>query len=391
MRLKTLTRRTLIPLIIVAVILIAARIALPFVVRDYVNKTLDSIPGYYGYVEDVDIALWRGAYSLNKIGLVKKNGKEDEPLFSADAIDLSVDWRALLHMKLVSRIRLEHPKLQFVQRKTKESSQTSVDGSWQDKVMKLVPLQINQFRISDGLVRYKDETKAPKINLYFSNLDLHATNISNAVRKDKNLPSTIELSALLLKSGKLSLDGHADFLAEPMEADIRAKIRALDLKELNEFTKAYGGFDFEKGRFDLTTELAATKKAYSGYVKTIAREVDVVDFSKERKEGDSIGHLLWEGMVGGLMEIFTNQKRDQFAARIPISGSREEVAIGSWSTIGSVLSNAFIQALSPKFEDKEQLKAEEKKDEKDAVENGKKNGGASKEAPPSKDADALTK
>jgi Domain of Unknown Function (DUF748) len=375
-RAKTLTRRSFISIGIVLFILIGARIALPYFIRDYVDKTLDSIPGYYGYIEDVDVALWRGAYSLNKIGLVKTNGKEDEPLFSADAIEIALDWSALLQMRVVSRVHLAHPQLQFIQRKTKESSQTSVDQSWQQKVNKLIPLQINQLRVTDGLVRYKDETKAPKINLYFSDLAIQATNISNATRKKENLPSSVELSALLLKSGKVSLDGHADFLAEPMEANIRAKIRALDLKELNEFTKAYGGFDFEKGRFDLTTELAATNKDYSGYVKTIAREIDVLDFTKERKQGDSVVQLLWEGMVGVIMEIFQNQRKDQFAARIPISGPRDKMAFGSWEAVGSILSNAFVKALSPKFEDAPEVK---------------KNGDAPKGTPPSKEADALTK
>jgi hypothetical protein len=375
MRAKTATRRSLIALVILVVILVGARIALPYFIRNYVDKTLDSIPGYYGYIDDVDVALWRGAYSLNKIGLVKTNGKEDEPLFSADAIEIALDWKALLQMRVVSRIYLNHPKLQFVQRQSKEASQTSVDQSWQQKVNSLLPLQINQLRVTDGLIRYKDETKAPKINLYFSDLNLHATNISNVSRKDSELPSTVELSAILLKSGKVNLDGKADFLAEPMEADIRAKIIALNLKELNEFTKAYGAFDFEKGKFDLTTELAATKKSYSGYVKTIAREIDVLDFTKERKEGDSVIKLLWEGMVGGLMEVFQNQRKDQFAARIPISGSRDSISIGSWETVGSILSNAFVKALSPKFEEKEDKK------------NGADPGGKA----PSKDADQLTK
>ena len=387
MKVKRQVRRVTISIVVVVAILVGARVALPYVIRDYVDKTLDSIPGYAGYIADVDVALWRGAYSLNKIGLVKKNGERDEPLFSADAIEFSVDWPAIFEGRLVSRIHLAHPELQFIQRKSKEASQTSVDKSWQQKVNSLIPLQINQLRVSDGLIRYKDETKAPKINLYFSNLALEATNISNTAKKSENLPSDLQLDALLLKSGKVKVKGKADFLSEPMEADINASIRSLDLRELNEFTKAYGKFDFEKGSFDMTTELAASKSNYSGYVKTLARGIDVLDLAKESKEGDSAIKLLWEGLIGTLMEIFQNQKRDQFAARIPISGSRDQLEIGSWSTIGSILNNAFIQALSPKFEDS--VKFEDAKEGKDGAD--KKKGGGPEGTPPSKDADLLTK
>lgn len=354
------SRGALITFLVVVVILIAARAALPWFIKRYVNQTLDSIPGYYGYVVDVDVHLWRGAYSLHKIGLIKSKGKEGEPLFSADAVDLSVDWRALLNGRIVSKIEIVRPQLQFVQRADPQTSQTKVDESWQQKVMKLVPLEINRFAIEDGLIRYKDETRTPKINLYFSRLNLTATNISNATKKSERLPSEVEAEALFLKSGKLKVKARTDFLSEPAEADVNIALRDLNLPEINDFTKAYGNFDFEKGLFDVTTEIAASKTKYDGYVKTLARGIDVVDFSKERKEGDSVLHLVWEGLVGGVMDLFKNQKRDQFAARIPISGTRKEVEIGSWETLGSILRNAFIQALSPKFEESVSLKEKKK-------------------------------
>ena len=49
-------KRLTVPLIILAILLVA-RLLLPYFVKNYVNKVLSDIPGYYGHVEDIDISL----------------------------------------------------------------------------------------------------------------------------------------------------------------------------------------------------------------------------------------------------------------------------------------------------------------------------------------------
>lgn len=345
---------------VIVVLLVAVRIALPYGLKLYINSTLDSIPGYYGVIEDIDISLWRGAYQIEGVRLVKLKGSEREPLFSADEIDISVDWRAILEGRLVSKISLYEPKLLFIVRPSKSASQTSVDSSWQDKVKGLVPLEINRFLIFEGLVRYKDETRTPRIDVDLHDLWLEAENITNATGRPDRLPSTLVAQARIMKTGRLKLSSHMDVLSVPAQFDVNASVSGLDLKEANEFTKAYAGFDFEKGTLHVTMELAATKDKIDGYVKTLAKNVDVLDVSKELEKGDSPGHLLWEGLAGSVMAIFKNHSRDQFAARVPIDGARADLKIGTWSAIGSVLKNTFIKALDPKYEDTVDYKSAKK-------------------------------
>src|SRR5579872_5815380 len=37
---------------------------LPTLVKNYLNRALDEIPGYKGHMDDVTLHLWRGAYSI---------------------------------------------------------------------------------------------------------------------------------------------------------------------------------------------------------------------------------------------------------------------------------------------------------------------------------------
>src|SRR5450631_3271903 len=132
------------------IVLIALRIALPYILLKLVNKELANIPGYTGHVDDLDVALIRGAYVLKDMKLEKTGGKVPVPFFSADVIDLSLEWKAIFHGAVDGKIKVEHPVLNFVKGPTEATSQTKIDSSWTDVVKKLMPLKINRLEIDGG-------------------------------------------------------------------------------------------------------------------------------------------------------------------------------------------------------------------------------------------------
>jgi hypothetical protein len=93
---RWLHSRWVIALAVVLGLLIALRAALPLVLERYVNKQLDQLKGYSGSVADIDLSLWRGAYQIDGLRVVKTGGKVPIPFVSARQIDLSVQWKALL-------------------------------------------------------------------------------------------------------------------------------------------------------------------------------------------------------------------------------------------------------------------------------------------------------
>src|SRR4051812_40936745 len=91
---------------ILVLLVVALQFLLEPVVLKFANRKLDEIPGYKGHIEQVHIHLWRGAYSIQGIELKKVEGNVPVPFFSARSVDLSVEWRALFHGKVVSEIVL---------------------------------------------------------------------------------------------------------------------------------------------------------------------------------------------------------------------------------------------------------------------------------------------
>src|SRR6266576_2454150 len=85
-------------------LIVLARPAMPWAVRWYVNRTLDRSLIYQGKIGDIDIHLWRGAYSIHDVRLVKMTGNVPVPLFAAERVDFAIQWDALLHRRLVGRV-----------------------------------------------------------------------------------------------------------------------------------------------------------------------------------------------------------------------------------------------------------------------------------------------
>jgi len=76
------------------------RALLPWAVRNYVHRTLDRNPLYAGTIGEVEIHLWRGAYSINEVRISKTTGNVPVPFFVARRVDFAVQWNALLHRRV---------------------------------------------------------------------------------------------------------------------------------------------------------------------------------------------------------------------------------------------------------------------------------------------------
>src|SRR5918993_3740256 len=107
--------KLLITLAVLVIALIALRLALPSIVKDYVNDTLQAMEAYDGSVRDIDIHLWRGAYRIVGLNIVKTGADQPVPFFSSEAIDLSVEWKSLMRGSLVAEGVFVRPDVNLVQ------------------------------------------------------------------------------------------------------------------------------------------------------------------------------------------------------------------------------------------------------------------------------------
>src|SRR5204862_1963946 len=119
------------------------RAILPSTLRWYVNRVIDRHPLYDGKIGAIEVHLCRGAYSIDDVRLIKTTGNVPVPLFSAKRVDFSVQWDALMHRKLVGKVVMEEPSLNFVDAATDAESQTGAGGPWLQIIRDLFPFKIN--------------------------------------------------------------------------------------------------------------------------------------------------------------------------------------------------------------------------------------------------------
>lgn len=117
-------------LILLVIVLVGVRLALPSWVKNYLNDQLAAMGEYQGHIADVDIALWRGAYVIHELNIVKTSEKVPVPFFEARSIDLSISWRALWAGQVVADVEFSRPELHFVDGKNSQS-QSGSGTDWQ--------------------------------------------------------------------------------------------------------------------------------------------------------------------------------------------------------------------------------------------------------------------
>jgi len=334
--------------VIIVVLLVAARLALPHFVQRYVNKVLDENPSYDGHIGDVDIHLWRGAYSIDDIDIVKTEGKSPVPFFKAKKLDLSLGWKELLEGAISARIKFYEPVVNFVDSKDPKGKQSGKEGSWGDTVDKLVPFDISRLEIENGAMHFRNFQAKPPVDLSLTQLQVSLRNLTNSKDEDKDLFATCDASAVAIGGGKLDLDLKLNPRATKPTFELKAKLIGMELKALNAFFKKYASLDFSSGRGDIVTEINAKNGILGGYVKPLIKNIDVLDFKDDiEKDKDGVFQVVWEAIAGTIVQLFKNQPKDQLATEIPITGSLDNPSTGIFVAIGGVLRNAFIQAFTP--------------------------------------------
>lgn len=181
-------------LIAVVVLLVVARLLLPYFVLRYVNKTLADMGDYTGHVEDIDIALLRGAYQIDNLVIRKVNGKIKEPFVKIPRSDLSVEWASLFKGKLVGEVECYEPELNFAFSEDEAASQTGKGADWTQVVKDLLPIQINRFAVINGRVDLTSLVSQPRSDFSLQKVNGELKNIRNVEEKPGSLPSPVWLT-----------------------------------------------------------------------------------------------------------------------------------------------------------------------------------------------------
>jgi hypothetical protein len=357
-------------LVVFVFLAVLARMVLPSWLQAYVNRTIDKHPLYDGVIGDVDLQLLKGGYTIRDIRLNKTTGNVPVPFFAARRVDLHIEWDALVAGKVVGKIVMREPQLNFVDAPDPANSQTgssqaastpvntdakavtagqSGGGPWLDMIRDLFPFRINSVLIQDGDIHFRAFNTAPPVDVYLDRVEGSITNLTNIHDEVTPLITRSHATALAMGQAPCEFDMKLDPFSYRPTFQLAIRLIGLDVTQTNALAKAYGKFDFERGFFDLVVELDAKEGRLEGYVKPLFRHLTVLSLEKDIRENNVL-ELFWEALVGVGAEVLQNQPRDQVGTYVPLSGDLARPDTDVLTVVGNVLRNAFIRAYLPRFE-----------------------------------------
>src|SRR5439155_2023621 len=165
-----------------------------------------------------------------------QDANPDPPVAAIGRLTVSVDWRALVHRRIVADITFDRPTIYVDLRQVRAEAKSDVplqEKGWQDALEALAfDLKINRLRVRDGDVTYVD--RGPFKPLHLSALQLSAENIRNIRSPERVYPSELHLAATVFEGGRLGWAGTPDVPAEPpvgVEPPVRLQRISLDDSE----------------------------------------------------------------------------------------------------------------------------------------------------------------
>lgn len=338
--------------IIVILVLIAVRVALPYIALNYVTSEINKTTEYRTKIADINLYLLQGKATVIDTRVWKKNLKISDPFLSIAKVNFSIQWRALLKGKLVGKINIKHPVINFIDTPTSSENKQQAQISEESiKIFKsLMPVVINQATVSAGEIYYKNNQAKPAINLYIKDINITLKNIQN-IDGENGLVSSFSLYAKAMESGNLTVQGKFDPLQKIPTFYVKASIKGLSLPELNTYLKKYTDIKTSSGSFSLFFEASAAQGRIKGYAKPFVKNLQI-----QKEKNSSLGQDIYEETIAAAYKLLKNPKQKSVATQINLSGKIDDPNASVFPLIGYLLHHAFIQALLPTVDNKFSMK-----------------------------------
>lgn len=212
----------------------------------------------------------------------------------------------------------------------------------------LIPFRIERLKLTNSKITFVN-TNNPKAlaKVELTKITLYAENIHNNTESKASLPSILDLSARLQKSGNLKIDLKFNLFKNPIDFDVDFSLESLDLTELNSILLEYGPLTFTKGGLSIYGETIHKNNLIKGYIKPFVSKVDVI---ANQEIFESFKHFGIEMITAAGNLILRTSDDKIIATKLDFSGddSNPEFKIGRAFRVA--IKNAFNQKLEPKID-----------------------------------------
>lgn len=305
--------------LVLILLLVAFRLILPFGLENYINNKIKGIEGYYGSVEDVDLAFLRNVYQVENIRIIADSSKIKEPFFQAESLKVTFNWTDLFKGGLSGSGTLYSPTVNYVQGKKPQETQAPSDAKpFTDILREMVPFRVDVFKVKNGEFTYVNRLKAIDYGFYATKIYGNMQNLTNSQKLSSSMYATAQFIAQVMDSGDLKID----LLVNPLDSTPKFKLdgvlKNLQLVNLNDYLKAQTSLTFRSGILDFTTDLNSGGKQVNGFAVMDIKYLEMASAEELLKSDESLSKKFLEGLSEAGSELLENSN-DRVRVKVPVS------------------------------------------------------------------------
>jgi len=331
-------------MLVLIMVLLGLRLALPGIIRAQVNEHLGQMPAYSGTVGDIDVALWRGAYVLKDLSLVKRGSKIPVAFVTVPRMEVALDWSQFWHGRHVATVTLEDARISFVDSPQPAGVQTGTGVSWRRSLDELAPLAIGTLRIERAALSFRNFGSNPPV-------DLQTNDVQAVLQPLDGDSAQIALTGSGPGPAQLEADGSMDSRAQLGRLDLKLQIHGLELARVNALMLAYYDVDFSSGSGDVTLKVDVHDGRLRGYAEPRFHDLKMLGGHRDpTMQRNNPLHVLREAIASALVRLF-EKTNDQFSAHIDIHATLDPKEPDALAQMLQALCEAAVGAFRPQLTD----------------------------------------
>ncbi len=335
-------------LMMTLVVLILIRISLEPIGKHFINKSLgDSFDSLSGHIDDLDISLITGSYSIDKLVIDKVSSQDKLPFLNIHNLGLNVSWTALLEGKISLDVLISKASVTIV--KSKDKSQEQIPGkekkeNWIKALKAVIPLDIQSINIKDLTFSYQDTSIVGFEN---TNVFISQGVVNNLLTPNlsKSNLSNITIEGVLNNQAPIHVDGGIDLSRDDNYFDINVKIDKFKINTLNKLLLSYVPLDITSGELTILSEFKGDANNAKAYARVFLDDLDVVKPDQEFKGASHFFIEYLGGFAGWILSAISDNK---IATELPFEIDNGKFKVDASEAFWGSLENS-VDKLERKF------------------------------------------
>jgi hypothetical protein len=330
--------------LVVVALVVVIRLILDPVAAHYTRKALDSAEGMRGDFADVHVTVLPPGYQIRKIKIIDEKSKAHQPLFYADRIWSQLDGNSLLHFRLQARARIDGPKVVVVPGPS-AAKEKKPPPNISAQLRKLMPARVDRIEVRDGELLFAEHPDQDSPRIWVHHIEAAVENISTRRALSHGRPTTTTMSAVVQKTGKLTVFVTADPLAKGLTFAGRVSLEHLDLRDLYAFMAEKTDMQARKGQLNLYAEFESKDGHISGGVKPVLKDVDI------GPTDEKLATRLKAWLADQAIDVASDRipGRKAVATVVPLRGTLDDPQLQIIPAVMGVIRNAFVAGLASGF------------------------------------------